>query len=128
MSASPSYHLLGFFYCWAWGYMAWNITLTSLGQLSRLCPLELLAHPYSTQWFGGGWEKEKAFMLCKQDSAIVKTLIYGTHSFSQKSKPQHHTGCCIKLTPSRPDPVDLWNLVANFPRWLYKELLGEDKW
>lgn len=37
------------FYCWAWCSMARNILLAYLGQLSRQCPLQPLAHPQGEQ-------------------------------------------------------------------------------
>lgn len=33
------------FYCSAWGHMVWNIPLANWGQLSWLCPLQLLVQP-----------------------------------------------------------------------------------
>lgn len=75
--------------------------LVSLGQL---CPLPASFGP-SVNLLGAERRMEKSLMLCKCCSAIGKTYVCYQHNFSHKSKTQHHTSCCEKLTPFQPDPV-----------------------
>lgn len=60
------------FYCWAWCHMAWNISLTSWGQLSWLSPFP--ASFLLTRM--AEWETENVLTLCNQCSTKAKTLMY----------------------------------------------------
>ena len=74
------------FHCWTWHRKVWNVPLVSWGQLSWLCPIPTLAHLQPTGLWGKEWFGQKALMLCRNCSAIAKTLVCYHHCSSHKCK------------------------------------------
>jgi len=72
--------------------MMWNIPLSSLSQLSKLCTL-ITSCPLTAYLLGAEWEKESVLAMCEHCSATAKTLLCYQHCFSHKSEVQHCTGC-----------------------------------
>lgn len=62
------------------------------GQLSWLCPHQLLAQP-GLLTGSAELEQEEASPQCKHCSAAAKTLAWHQHCISHKSDTQHHPGC-----------------------------------
>lgn len=62
-----------------------------------------------------GWEAEKALVLCKNCSAIVKTSLGFQYGFQHKSKAQPHTSYCEKTylsqTQCNLSPIFISNAV-----------------
>lgn len=95
------------FYCWAYCYMAWNIPLFRLVQLSQLCPLptscSLLA--YCLRCRVGNWASLDAMQTCAntvQHSNILPVTVNTILVINSKHSTIQAGTKTINTIPARP--------------------------
>lgn len=108
------------FYCWAWHHVVWNIPLASLGQLSRLCPSQLLVHPQPSSLAGWCETLNSPWLSVSTAQQQRKTSVCYQHYFPPKSKTWHHTSYYEEnwLYPSWNQDIFFYSLVCKYERSL----------
>lgn len=93
------------FYCWAWHYMVWNISLVTQGSCQVVKPL-------------GNRERSRKGLDAGHWSANTRTLVCYQDYFALRSKTQNHMRCLYKTNPVLARPVhwhsSSWILLSGF--------------
>lgn len=87
------------FYCWAWHFLVWTVSLLRPGELSRLCPLPASCPP-SVFLLERQCEEEEALTLCERCSLAANTGCWQ---------------CCLSHSSGRPQRVGCPRRGSSFP-------------